>query len=135
MAGTASELHAGLAKLLASIPGLRVADHLPEQLSPPQAIIQLDQVDYHRAMSGGLSDWRFVVVMVAGRMGERSAQAQLDGWLSYDGEQSVRAALESDPTLGGAAQTVKVTRSLSVRPLVLGELTYISVELNVDVTA
>ena len=135
MAGTASELHAGLAKLLASIPGLRVADHLPEQLSPPQAIIQLDQVDYHRAMSGGLSDWRFVVVMVAGRMGERTAQANIDAWLSWDGDASVRAALEADPTLGGAAQTTKVAQALSIRPLTIGELTYLTVELNVDVTA
>lgn len=135
MAGVASDLHAGLGKLLADIPGLRVSDHLPEQLNPPQAIVQLDQVVYHRAMAGGLTEWRFVVVLVAGRMGDRTSQAQIDGWLSWDGDQSVRAALEADPTLGGAAQTVNVSRSLSVRPLVIGELTYISVELNVDVTA
>lgn len=135
MAGTASGLHAGVAAALAAIPGIRVADHLPEGVNPPQAIVQLDQVTYHRAMAGGLSEWRFVVVMVAGRMGERTAQANIDAWLSWDGDASVRAALEADPTLGGAAQTTKVAQSLSIRPLTIGELTYLTVELNVDVTA
>ena len=94
MAGTASELHAGVAAALSSIPGIRVADHVPEGVNPPQAIVQLDQVTYHRAMAGGLSEWRFVVVMVAGRMGERTAQSNIDAWLSWDGDASVRAALE-----------------------------------------
>ena len=135
MAGTASELHAGLAAALAEIPGLRVADHVSENLNPPQAVVQLDQVTYHRAMGGGLSEWRFVVVMVAGRMGDRTGQLTIDGWLSWDGDQSVRAAIEADPTLGGVAHTTKVAQSLAIRPLSIGELTYLTVELNVDVTA
>jgi hypothetical protein len=135
MAGTASQLHSELARSLATIPNLRVSDHLPEGVNPPHAVIQLDQVTYHRAMGGGLSEWRFVVVMIAGRMGERSAQANIDQWLSWDGDYSVRAAVESDQTLGGTAHTVKCGQSLSVRPLAVGEQNYLAVELTVDVTA
>ncbi len=135
MAGTASEIQSGLAANLARVRGLRVADHLPEQVSPPMAVIQIQSVTYHRAMGGGLSEWQFVVSLIAGRMGDRAAQRTLDGWMSWDGAQSARAAIESDPTLAGAAQTLKVSDMLSIRPLSIGDAAYLTCEFNVTVHA
>lgn len=135
MAGTASQIHAALAAATASIPGLRVADHLPEQIAPPMAVVQLETVAYHRTMQGGTSEWTFLVSLIAGRMGERSAQRQLDGWLSWDGSQSFRAAIESDPTLGGVVQSLIVSEMASIRLLTLGDATYLSCDFNVTVHA
>jgi hypothetical protein len=135
MAGTGLDIQDGLAMALATIPGLRVADHLPEQINPPVAVIQIQSVTYHRAMRGGLSTWEYVVSVVAGRLGDRSAQRTLDAWMSWDGPQSVRAALEEDPTLGGVSSTVKVNDMLAVRPVSLGDAAYLSCEFNVTVNA
>lgn len=135
MAGTASTIHAGLRTRLATISGLRVADHLPEQIQPPMAVIQLQSVTYHRAMAGGLSAWEFVIALVAGRMGERSAQVQLDTWMSYAGSGSVRAAIEADPTLAGACSTLIVGDMIAVRPLSLGDASYLTCEFTVTVHA
>lgn len=135
MAGNGSDLQTALANALATVPGLRVADHLPEQVQPPMAVIQLQSVTYHRAMRGGLSEWRYVVSLVAGRMGDRAAQRQLDAWLSYDGPQSVRLAIETDPTLDGNASTLIVDEMVSVRPLSIGDAAYVTCEFNVNVHA
>lgn len=135
MGGTASDLQSALATALATISGLRVADHLPEQVSPPMAVIQVQSVTYHRAMNGGLSEWQYIVSLVSGRMGDRSAQLLLDGWMSYDGEQSVRAAIESDPTLGGECSTLKVADMVTVRPLSIGDAAYLTCEFTVTVHA
>lgn len=135
MAGSASQIHAGLSAALAAVPGLRVADHLPEQIAPPVAIVQIQSVTYHRTMQGGDSEWTFLIAAIAGRMGDRSAQRQLDGWLSYDGSQSIRAALEVDPTLNGIVSTLLVTEMVSVRPITLGDASYLSCEFNVTVHA
>lgn len=135
MAGSGSAIQTGLVTALGTIPGLRVADHLPEQINPPVAIIQMQSVSYHRAMRGGLSEWDFVISVVAGRMGDRSAQRTLDDWMSFDGAYSVRAAIESDPTLGGVCDTLKVADMLNVRPVSLGDAAYLSVEFNVLVHA
>jgi len=135
MAGTASDIYTALGVRLATISGLRVADHLPEQINPPVAVIQLESVTYHRAFVGGLSEWRFVVSCVAGRMGDRVAQRLLDTWLSYSGAGSVRAAIEADPTLGGKAKTLKVEEMVSIRPITLGDASYISAEFNLFVHA
>jgi hypothetical protein len=135
MAGTGTDLQNALATALATIPGLRVADHLPEQVAPPMAVIQLQSVTYHRAMGGGLSEWRYVVSLIAGRMGDRAAQTQMDGWLSYAGVQSVRAAVEADKTLDGNASTLIVDEMVSVRPLSIGDAAYTTCEFNITVHA
>jgi hypothetical protein len=135
MAGTASSIQTALGVRLATISGLRVADHLPEQVNPPMAVIQLQSVNYHRAMNGGLSEWQFTVSVVAGRMGDRVAQRSLDGWMSYSGSQSVRAAIEGDTTLGGNCSTLKVADMIAVRPLSLGDAAYLTCEFNVIVHA
>ena len=135
MAGTGLEIQDGLSRALGRVQGLRVADHLPEQLNPPIGVVQVQSVTYHRAMQGGLSTWEFVVTVIGGRMGDRTAQRTLDGWMSWDGVYSVRAALEDDQTLGGVCQTVKVNDMLAVRPVSLGDATYLSCEFNVYVNA
>jgi len=135
MAGNGSDLQTALATALATIPGLRVADHLPEQIAPPMAVIQLQSVTYHRAMRGGLSEWRYVISLIAGRMGDRAAQRQLDAWLSYGDAQSVRAAIEADPKLGGKCSTLIVEEMVSVRPLTIGDAAYTTCEFNLTVHA
>jgi len=135
MAGSLVDLQNGLQMVLATVPNLRVADHLPEQVTPPMAMVLLQSVTFHGAMGGGLSDWEFVVSCVAGRMGERSAQMQIDSWLSYDDSQSIRSAIEADMTLGGAASTLVVADAVGIKPLVIGDASYLNVEFTVHVYA
>jgi hypothetical protein len=135
MSGSASQIHEALSLALAAVPGLRVADHLPEQVNPPMAVIQIQSVTYHRAMQGGLSEWEYLIAVISGRMGDRSAQLTLDGWMAYDGSQSIRAALEVDPTLNGVCQTLLVADMVSVRPVTQGDAAYLSCEFNVTVHA
>jgi hypothetical protein len=119
MAGNAADLHDAIARALATVPGLRVADHLPEAVTPPMAVIQIQSVTYHRAMQGGLSEWKYVISLVAGRMGDRAAQRTLDSWMSWDGAQSVRAAIEADRTLDGECSTLIIEDMITIRPLQL----------------
>lgn len=135
MAGNAANLHDAIATALATVPGLRVADHLPEAVSPPMAVIQIQSVTYHRAMKGGSSEWKYVISVVAGRMGERSAQITLDGWMSWDGSQSIRAAIEADRTLGGNCSTLIIEDMITIRPLSIGDASYLTCEFNLSIHA
>lgn len=135
MAGNATNIHDAIARALATIPGLRVADHLPEQVSPPMAVIQIQSVTYHRAMQGGSSEWAYVISLIAGRMGDRAAQRTLDGWMSWDGAQSVRAAIEADRTLDGTCDSLLVQDMITVRPLSIGDASYLTCEFNLTIHA
>ena len=133
--GTLSEIRGALGSALRTINGMRTSEHLPEQLNPPVAVIQLDRLEFHGAMQGGLRTFQFIVILVVGRMGERSSQDFLDRLTDFDGPDSVREVLEADPTLGGACWACKVTGARAVRPINIGDAAYLGVEFEVEVQA
>jgi hypothetical protein len=135
MAGNSTDIQAGLRNALTAVPGLRVADHFPESINPPMAMIMLQQVTFHRAFGGGLSQWEFVISCVAGRMGDRAAQLQLDAWLAFNDYQSIRKAIEADLTLGGASKTLVTSDAVGIKPLTVGDAVYLNVEFTVTVHA
>jgi hypothetical protein len=135
MAGNLSDIRKGLSGQLALVRGLRVSEHVPEQLNPPAAVITRAEVDYTQAMSGGLTMWSMQVQLVAGRMADQQSQRQIDAWLSWDGDQSVRQAIEADRTLGGNCQTSRVTTAEALATIQVGDSEYIGVTINVTVYA
>lgn len=135
MSGRLSTIRDGLAVALRRIDGMRVYEHLTEQANPPMAVITLERVNYHLAFQGGTSEWNFIVVIVVGRMGERSAQELLDDVMGWDGPRSVRAALDVDKSLSGSAQSVKTVAARGVRPFSIGDAQYLGVEFEVTVAA
>jgi len=135
VAGNLSDLKQGLADRLATVPRLRVAPQIPEQVNPPVAVVSRAQVNYHRDMAGGTTEWTMQVQLIAGRMAERQSQRTIDAWLSWDGPKSVRAAIEADGTLGGVALDTVVTDADALTTFQIGDSEYIGVTMNVTVWA
>lgn len=135
MAATVSQVATGLAARLATISGLRTYTYQPEQTNPPMAYPVLNTVRYHGAYQGGdvVMDWSIYVVV--GRYLDRTAHALLDGYLSYDGATSVRAALEGDLTLGGVAQTLVVPSAADITSLAEADAQFLQIQLSVIVHA
>ena len=133
--GTLSEIRGALAKFVRQINGMRASEHMPEQISAPLTVVQLDRMDFHGAMQGGLRTWQFLLIVLVGRMGERSSQDLLDRLTDYEGPDSLREQLETDPTLGGVVWACKVNGARSVRPINIGDAAYLGVEFEVEVQA
>lgn len=133
MAATVTQIATALATKLATVSGLRTFNYQPEQINPPIAFPVLTAVTYHRAFQGGdvMSDWDIIVVV--GRYTDSRAFAALDGYLSYDGASSVRAALEDDRTLGGVVKTLILSNGAQIMPQEQGEAEYLMVRFNCQV--
>jgi hypothetical protein len=117
------------------VPGLRAVPELIDNPSPPIAVVELTSIEYDRAYQRGLVEYSFVVTIIVGRSAEREAQRKLDAY-SYDsGEQSIKAAIESDKTLGGAAYDCRVERMTNISSIQLGDATYLAAEFSVTVLA
>ena len=101
-----SDIRQGLATNLETIDGLRVHAELVDAPNPPCVLIGPRTIDYHGTMGPGVSMIPFTVVLLAGASTERVAQITLDKYLDPAGANSIRAAVESDKTLGGAASDV-----------------------------
>ena len=128
-------LRQGIATNLATISGLRTSWFVPDNPSPPIAIVVPDRVDYDVSMARGSDTFTFQVLVIAGRINERSAQSTLDAYLDSTGSASIKAAVESDKTLGGSAHSARVTGWSGYGPLAIGDAQYLTVNFSVTVNA
>jgi hypothetical protein len=117
MPATVSQVAVAIQTALATISGLRAYSYQPEQLNPPIGFPVLNTVTYHGAMNGGLVTMEWNIRVVVGRYVDRVAHSTLDGYLSYSGASSIRAALEADKTLGGVVQNLILSQSANISAL------------------
>ena len=125
-------IKAGLGANLATISGLRVATEVPDNPSPPIAIISLSNVQYDGSFHRGLTTYNFIVTVIVGRVAEREAQRRAEAYIS-NGSSSVKLAIESDKTLNGSAYDVRVSEMTNVGAVSLGELTFLAADFSVQV--
>ena len=133
MPATISQMCSGLATNLATVSGLRTSSYQPEQINPPCAFPVLNTVTYHAAFGGGDFVADFNVYVIVGRWTDRTAQSLLDEMLSYSGSKSIRAALESDLTLGGTAQTLVVSSAASISSVNAADAEFLQIQFTVQV--
>lgn len=128
------DIRAGLATNLATISGLRTSVDIPDNPNPPIAVIGIENVQYDQSYQRGLVEYNFLVTVIASRASDRWAQRKLDEYTST-GASSVKAAIESDKTLGGAAYDVRVIQMSNVGAVSLGEVSYLAADFAVTVYA
>jgi len=104
-----SQVREGLKANLEAIKGMRVYDLIPSVPVAPAAVVgQLDfTFDLNNAR--GLDQANLDVIVLVQRFTERTGQNDLDKYLAGSGAYSIKAAIESDLTLGGACNTLRVT--------------------------
>lgn len=125
----------GLARNLATISGLRTSADVPDNPTPPQAIVELQSVDYDGAFHQGVATYSFIVTVIVARAAERSAQARLNAFAST-GAGGIKNAVESDKTLGGVAFDVRVEQMSNISAVSLGgDVSYLSADFVVTVFA
>ena len=128
-------MRAGIAKNLRdNIPGLRVAETIPDQPNPPMAVISLDNVNYDQTFQRGMTEYNFIVSVLAGRVTERRAQQRLDSFID-PGEATVKTAIESDRSLGDQVFDVRVADMSNIGAVNLGETIYLGADFTVNVYA
>ena len=135
MPATVSEVSVALRTALQSIPGLRVVEYIPDSLNPPMATVGVDTVIFHGSFGAGNPQYLFTVSVVVARSSDRMAQKRLDDYLSYGGAQSIRAAVEKDPTLGKCVQTSQVVSGGNITNINVNDVIYLAVEFAVEVHA
>lgn len=130
-----TDIRTALATQLGTIRGLRVEASVPDAPKPPTAIVIPQGITFDLAMRRGLDEFDFSVLLIVGRMSERSAQASLDAFCNPSGSSSIKACVVSDPTLGGAVQSARVTNMRNYGSLTIGDTDYLSAEFAVQVYA
>ena len=123
-----TELRDGLKANLATITGLRTTDTVPDNPSPPIAVVIPQRVTFDNAYANGMNTYTFSVYVIVNRVSERTAQNSLDAYISGTGSKSIKRAVEVDKTLNGKAFDVRLTEVRSYGDITIGEINYLSAE-------
>ena len=117
---------------LQNITNLRIYDTIPDVVTPPCAVVgQLDftfDIDNMRGLDQASVD----VYVIVQRISERTGQDKLDLLLAGTGTGSIKTALESDRSLGGLVDTLRVI-SADSGTYVSGEQSFLSYRYNLTI--
>jgi hypothetical protein len=117
---------------LQTITNLRVYDLIPDVIVPPCAVVgQLDftfDIDNARGLDQASVD----IYVIVQRISERSGQDKLDLLLAGSGNGSIKTAIESDRSLGGLVDTLRVISAES-GTYTSGEQSFLSYRYNLTI--
>lgn len=112
---TFRQIREGIATNLQGISGLQESAYVLGAATLPAAQVAPMEIDYDKAFRRGLDALWFKVMVLAGSVSDIGAQKLLDPFLDPSGSKSIKAAVESDDTLGGLVESVRVTRCTGYR--------------------
>ena len=130
-----SAIRAGMAEAMATIPNLRVREFIPALITPPMAVVNPSNIEYDLNAQRGLTRFVFTVSVFVVKADDRSAQKRIDPFVGVSGPQSVKAALESDRTLGGVVDTLRVQSVSNYSASDANDVDYLAVDFEVEVYA
>lgn len=110
-----------LATNLETISGLRTSYYITDNPNPPVAVVAPPTIKYDQTFGRGLDEYSFQVIVLVTRADERIGQELIDAYCAPAGAGSVKAAIESDRTLGGLVADLRVTDMTGVSPTTLAD--------------
>lgn len=127
----------GLKTNLETISGLTAYEYVPDWIEPPIALVApINSLNYDSTMARGADTYEIPVIVYISRVDAQLSQDTVDGYLASTGATSVKAAIESDPTLGGAAMSVRVVSATDYGEYEVTQGTsFLGVTFNVEVIA
>lgn len=132
---TISEIRTGIATNLGTITGLRTSPYVPDDPKPPIAVVLPSGILFDTSFARGLDTMTFTVLVIVGRVSDRNAQNTLDAYCDPLSATSVKKAIESDRTLAGKIDDLRVTEMRNYTSITVSENTYLSAEFVVSVYA
>lgn len=108
--GSLADIRTGLKNRLATISGLNAYEKAPGVVVVPAAFPIPGAIEFDETMNRGVDSYTFTVRVLVGRAVDKVAQENLDPYLAGSGTSSIKAAIEGDGTLGGAADWTRVSR-------------------------
>ena len=131
---TIATVTTALESALATIDGLRVVAFVPDSISPPAIFLGYPEVEYDLTTLGCVHILRVLAYVVLSRVNDRTAYDRLSPFLDGAGPSSVKAAIEADRSLGGAAANVRVSAA-RVGPMTIAGVEYIAGQLDIEITS
>ena len=131
-----SSIRSGIATNLGNISSLTVFGFVPDSIEPPTAVVGVvDNIEYDTSMARGADTYTIPVFLYVSRVDAQDAQDTLDAFLASTGSSSVKTQIESDSTLSGVANSVRVVEADNYGVYTINNIDYLGVEFMIEVIA
>ncbi len=127
-----SKVRERIGKNIERISGIRIYDQIPDVVVPPCAIVGQLEFTFDIDNARGLDQASVDVYVIVQRISERAGQEKLDELLGGTGNKSIKTAIESDRTLGGLVNTLRVISAES-GTYGSGDQTFLSYRYNLTI--
>ena len=117
---------------LQTIARLRIYDTIPDVVVPPCAVVGQLDFTFDLDNARGLDQASVDVYVIVQRISERTGQDKLDNFLAGSGTGSIKTAIESDRSLGGLVDTLRVI-SADSGTYTSGDQSFLSYRYNVTI--
>lgn len=129
---TLNAVRAGLSARFATITGLRTFDTFPQRLDPPAVFVGAVTRNPAQTFAAHSSSTFEVFVCISSVEAARNIEL-LDGYADVTGTYSIEAALNGDPTLGGAASDAVLLQVQSPVTVEVAGVPYLAAQFTIDV--
>ena len=131
-----SSIRSGIATNLGNISSLTVFGFVPDSIEQQTAVVVVvDNIEYDSTMARGADTYSIPVFLYVSRVDAQDSQDTLDAFLASTGSSSVKAQVESDITLGGEAQSVRVVEADNYGVYTINNIDYLGCEFTIEVIA
>jgi len=129
-----ASVRAGLKTRLATISGLRCYETIPDNFAAPAAIVGMpSSIVFDYVAARAADRMTYPIRLLVAKATDRSAQERLEQYLDGSGALSVKAAIEGDTTLGGAANLTRVLSAQGLGVYDMGGVSYLGCDFTVEV--
>lgn len=131
--GSLSAVRSGLKTRLETITGLNGYAVAPATVNLPCAFPLPSEIEYDETMGRGSDRLTFSLVLLVAKYSIELDQTKLDAYLAGSGASSIKAAIEGDGTLGGAAECLRVARVNAYGQIEYNGVGYLGARFSVEV--
>ncbi|QDP46752.1 MAG: hypothetical protein Tp156SUR915002_42 [Prokaryotic dsDNA virus sp.] len=126
----------GIGSNLTAITTITVSNFVPDSIEPPTAVVGVvDLIEFDTTIQRGADRYEIPVFIYVSRVDAQDSQETLDSFLASTGSSSIKAKIESDTTLGGACQSLRVVEAKDVGVYNVNNIDYLGVEFMIEVIA
>jgi len=129
---TNQQIREGIATQLETIPDLQVYATPPGSIVVPAAVVRRRNTTYDVSLDG-VVDTTWTVTVFVQFANNDSAAEHLDTYVTSTGDHSVKAAVETDPTLGGVVDFAAVTSAEGEKVTNYAGIDYLSVDFTIQI--
>lgn len=132
---TIEDVRTAIADACATIPTWRAQPYVRDQVSAPEIQVGRGRIVYDVVMGTSDGQYFYTVTAFVQRDNERAAQMLLQNLCEPSGDGSLKYILEHDSRIADLVGYIRVLEASEDRQTVIGQISYLVVEFQIEVMA